>query len=240
MTTAAVRPPVNSGGRPLSGGSSRTLSANSLRKLGRFVRVRQAVLVEGDIVFHENSAFCIVHKDTMIRRGSLMTLRELGSNIVRRVRFDPRGFISLLRLPDVIEGQFGEWKIHPGDVVAYSAVRPEETVLAIRHRFGWYRTAAPWLPLTDAEVLLDLRERRAFMTRSSARPGGLDPRRVFLPGSAVATRDTTVAEPSVWVRTGEDYWVSNSRGAAISDQMVRYELRRGTYQFLNLPERVAE
>jgi len=40
----------------------------------------------------------------------------------------------------------------------------------------------------------------------------------------------------VWLRTGEDFWVSNTRGVTASDLMINYELDRRTYHVVRIPE----
>lgn len=217
----------------------RALAWSTLRKLGSSTIRRQEALHEGDIVLRDGFGFCVLKKDPIVKRGSKIVLRELGTNFVQSAQYQPKARISVLVLPDGVPTPQGLWKVLPGDVVIYPGDPSKALVAAIRHRHGWHRTAAPWQPMTDAEILLDLQASRAILVRSHLAQGGKDPRAPFSPGAVAASRNLNLPEPSVWVRTAEDFWASNSRGAAVSDQMVRYELDRGTYQILQLPEGLA-
>lgn len=216
------------------------LSLTTLRKLGRYPRVGQKDLVEGDIILYQESAFCVVRKPSQLYRGAPITLRELVTNDVKTVRIESRLKLPRLVMPQVFQGdqngRWESWRLSPGDVVLYPGPEPDRAVLAIRHSRGWFRTAPPWTPLADAEVIHDVVEDRALMVRSGDRRARSNPGAEFVVSSVVATRDRTQVEPSVWFRQSEDYWVGNSRQSALSDQMIRFELERGTYQVLRLPE----
>lgn len=236
MSAVSIRraPGSKLGARPIRKGMAmHSLPLETLRQLGRYVTVRQEVLTEGDIILQDRTALCIVRKDLVARRGALIILREVGTNMIRTIRFDPLAKITMLRVQDVSEVSGEGWMIRRGDVVGYpaenSSVKP---VAAIRHETGWYRTAPSWLPLSDAEMVLDVRQGRARILRSEGHREAQQPGAVFEIGSVVCTRDVSQRDSSVYVRTAEDHWASNNRGAVISDQMVRFELRRGVYQYL--------
>jgi hypothetical protein len=222
------RPPLTlGGGRP---------SIETLSKFGRWRKALPKKLAEGDIILYQCSAYSVVKKASQIYRGSYITLRELVTHSIRQVRIEPHVWLERLDMDETVSGLFtgtwARWKPAPGDVVFYSAL----DVLAIRHSQGWFRTEAPWCPVQDAEVAHDLIEGQAMMVRSHLRRLAADPEGEFVVGSMVATRNLNQPDPSVWFRKSHDYWVTNSRGVALSDQMIRYELRRGVYQVLWLPE----
>jgi hypothetical protein len=213
---------------------------SALGRLGTYTAAGQQELADGDVVLYANSAFCVVKKPYQCYRGSYITLRELVTNDIRSVRIEPSMKLTRLNLGETVAGNFDgrwqDWQLVVGDVVVYPSPLPAGAILAIRHSHGWCRTEAPWTPFADAEIVLDVIEGRARTVRSSIRNAAADPRAMLTTGSVVATRRFLHQEPSVWFRKDEDYWVGNSRQAPLSDQMVRYELSRRTYEVLSLPE----
>lgn len=211
-------------------------SLRTLERIGTYTSVGPHSLHEGDVILYGGSVWCIVKKASQFYKGNYITLRELVSNTIRTVRIEPHMRVSRFEISSTVSGQFegrwASWKLAVGDIVFY----PDRNVLAIRHSNGWYRTAAPWSQFADAEIVHDVFEGPALMVRSCVRPCPVFPETDFQIGSAVATRDLSSREPSVWFRQAEDYWVGNSRQAPLSDQMIRYELSRRTFQSLRLPE----
>jgi hypothetical protein len=219
----------------LSGSGARP-SLIVLGQLGTYTPVRPGALAEGDVILYSNSAFYVVRRMGQVHGTGYITLRELVTNAISTVRIEPKVRVTRLDVSRLVtanfEGRWEGWKVSTGDVVFY----PDLHVVAIRHSRGWFRTAAPWTPFADAEVIHDVLLKRALMVRSNIRNSGVDPGAEFVIGSVVASRDIRLSEPSVWFRQAEDYWVGNSRQAPLSDQMIRYELSRQTYQVLRLPE----
>lgn len=215
-------------------------SLETLGQICTYTSVGPQSLGERDLVLYANSAYCVVKKSSRFHRGSYVTLRELVTNRARTVRIEPQVTLTRLDLKPVITGDFDgrwdNWKLGTGDVVLYPALFPESSILAIRTGHGWLRTSAPWTPFADAEIVHDVMEGQAAMVRSNIRTLVGDPQSEFAVGSTVATKVGEWAEPSVWFRQSENHWVSNCRGIALSDQMIRYELERGTYQVLRIPE----
>lgn len=240
MITAIPRASVTSAGaRPVKGPSqserSRQKVVAAFQKIGSFARVRMESLEEGDVFSNHLGTFCVVRK-ALSCRGSVISIRDMATRNVKGMRYEPRVWLLRVRLPEVLEHKGQNWRIRCGDVVVFPGNRADHATVAIRHARAWYPTSAPWLPLGDAEIVLALKERRAFVLRNSVRQG--DPRvpDVLPLGMVVATRDVSVKEPSVFIQTAPNHWTSNSRGAALSTEMVKYELGRGTYQALRLPE----
>lgn len=231
MTITNGAPVASAGARP---------SLKTLGKLGVYSPVFPRGLAELDVVLYERSAYCVVKKSARVYRGSYITLRELGTNAVRSVRIEPHVKLSRLNLRETVagtfEGRVGYWKRAVGDVVIYPGKHVGDSVVAVRTAHGWFRTAAPWMPFADAEVSYDVVRGQARMIRTGLRMAVLGSESPFVVGSVVATRSTSRGEPSVWFRKSRDHWVGNTRGVTLSDQMIRYELDRNTYQMLHLPE----
>lgn len=215
-------------------------SLNTLARLGSFTPVVLENLAEGDVILYSDSAFYVVKKASQAYKGSYITLRELVTNSVRSVRIEPRVRVNRLDLDPLVAGNFDgrwdNWRIQVGDVVAYSGLLPDQPVLAIRHSQGWSRTSPPWTPFADVEIVHDVIEGFAQVVRSNVATLAEGSEAILATGSVVATRALTQSSPSVWVRRSEDCWVGNCRGVILSDQMIRYELGRRTYQRLRLPE----
>lgn len=192
-------------------------------------------LEEGDIITTPEGTYCIVRKESSCR-GSMMSVRDVVSRNVHRMRFDPLLWSMRVRIDPVQKDQGRNWTITQGDVVMLMADRPQNATILVRHARAWMPTKAPWLPLGDAEVLLELKEGRGRILRNSWRtPMTGIPDRLDL-GMVVATRNRKDREPSVYLHAAPNVWVSNSRGASLSTAMVRFELRRRTYEVLQSPE----
>lgn len=226
MTTAIRKTPA------LLAGVCPVERAKDLRTVGISVSTRMDSISEGDTLFRPDGAFVVVRTQHDLRRtGSRVTLRDLEGTTLRTIAYDPSCWVSRLELLPVTAVS-----IHPGDIVLYGANgAPEQSVAAIRHNHGWARTAAPWALYSDGEVSLHIREGKARVIRDTLL-GGAEPRRRMPLGSVVACQDVKALEPTVWVRTGPDYWVSSSRGVSASDTMIHYELERGTYHVVWIPE----
>lgn len=207
-----------------------------LRSIGTCTAVKMKDLAEGQVVVMPNRACVVLSTSYELRHNATrLMLRDLDGSSVRSIPYIADGWVTQLRLPArVTEGE-GLWTIHPGDIVLYSGQTPAHAVAAIRHHGGWMRTSAPWAPLSDAEILLHIQDGRARVIRSSLRRG-TQPLLHYPVGSVVACRDTKTVEPTVWIRTGDDYWASNARGTAASDLMINYELDRRTYHVVWVPE----
>jgi hypothetical protein len=204
--------------------------AKDLRRVGGSVNVRMDSLTEGHVLLRPEGAFVVVRPQHESRRNGLrVTIRDLENSTIRSIPYVPDGWVSRLELPSVTT-----LGIHVGDIVLYPHEAPERSVAAIRHNPGWARTAAPWAPFSDAEVVLHIREDKAQIIRNALRPGMQ--RRKRLPvGSVVACRSVKAPEPTVWIRTDSDYWVSSNRGVTASDLMINYELDRRTYHVVWVP-----
>jgi hypothetical protein len=189
---------------------------------------------EGDIISTPEGTFCIVRKEHSFR-GSMMSVRDVVSRNVHRMRFEPKGWALRVKIEDV-KDQGRNWTISPGDVVMLMADRPKNAIILIRHTRVWMPSKAPWLPMGDAEVLLELREGRARVLRNSWHPPEPKVPESLPLGTVVATKDRKDREPSVYLHSGPDLWVSNSRGANLSTAMIRYGLARRTYEVLKSPE----
>jgi hypothetical protein len=193
-------------------------------------------LAEGDVLILPSGAYVVTSTQYSVRRnGHRITLRALESSSLHSIPYLATARVTRLSIPpQVAEGE-GLWTIQAGDIVLYPGTSPERSVAAIRHHYGWLRTSAPWSPISDAEILLHVQEGRAHVIRSSLR-GGTQPLLHYPLGSVVACRSTKAPEPTVWVRTGDDYWVSNTRGVTASDLMINYELDRTTYHVVWVPK----
>jgi hypothetical protein len=209
-------------------------SQNAFRKIGSYIRVRMEAVQEGDVISTPEGTFCIVRKESSCR-GSMMSVRNVVSRNVHRMRFEPMSWALRVTLESVLD-QGRRWTISTGDVVMLMADRPRNATVLIRHARVWMPSAAPWLPMGDAEVLLELKEGRAKVLRNSWHaPEPKVPESLPL-GTVVAGRDRKDREPSVYLHSGPDLWVSNSRGATLSTAMIRYGLARRTYEVLKPPE----
>lgn len=240
MSTAVQRASVaKTGARPVKGPSrterARQKSLSAFRKVGDYIRVRMETLEEGDVIATAEGTFCIVHKEPS-HRGSMMSVRNVVSRSVHRMRFNPRSWSLRVRVDPVQQDRGRNWTISIGDVVMLMADLPQNATVLVRHARTWMPAAAPWLPLGDAEVLLALKEGRARILRNSWRAAEAGvPDRLAL-GAVVATRNSRDREPSVYLHAAPNRWVSNSRGAELSSAMIRHELRRRTYEVLKPPE----
>lgn len=187
-------------------------------------------ITEGSVLMLPTGAYVVLRMQHDVRRnGCRVLLRDLEGASLRSIPYTPDAWIVVLQLPDQVEMQLG-------DIVLYPGSAPERSLAAIRHHSGWMRTAAPWPPFSDVEVCLHISEARARFVRSSVSPQGARRRRKIPLGTVVASRDVHVTEPTVWVRTGEDFWVGSNRGVTASDLMINYELDRRTYQTVWVPE----
>lgn len=193
-------------------------------------------LSEGGVIFLNSRAYVVLSTQYDLRRsGARLMLRDLEGATLRSIPYTASGWVPRLQLPPYIAEGEGLWTIQHGDIVMYPSNTPEYAVVAIRHHYGWLRTSAPWAPFSDAEILLHLQEGRVQVIRSSLRRG-VQPLPQYPTGSVVACRDARAPEPTVWLRTGEDFWVSNTRGVTASDLMINYELDRRTYHVVRIPE----
>lgn len=205
-------------------GVSPSERAKDLRRVGGTVNVRMDSLVAGNVLLRPEGAFVVVRPQHESRRNGLrVTIRDLENSTIRSIPYVHDGWVSRLELPSALT-----LGIHPGDIVLYPHEAPERSVAAIRHSSGWARTAAPWAPFSDAEVLLHMSEHKAQVVRNALRPG-VERRKRLPVGTVVACRNVKAPEPTVWIRTSPDYWVSNNRGVTASDLMINYELDRRTY-----------
>lgn len=227
------------GARPVKGPSTaertRLKVLAAFKKIGIFSQTRMASVDEGDVISTQTGTFAIVRKESSCR-GSMMSVRNLLTRDIKTMKFDPLARLLRLHVEPVQQDKGRRWTITPGDVVLLLADSPEAATALVRHSRAWMPTRAPWLPLSDAEVLLELREGRAAILRNSWRPGSVTMPERLHPGMVVATRNRKEREPSVYIHTAPDVWVSNSRGAELSNKMIRFELGRGTYEVLKLPE----
>lgn len=211
-------------------GVSPSERAKDLRRVGGSVNVRMDSLTEGNVLLRPEGAFVVVRPQHELRRNGLrVTIRDLENSTLRSIPYVPESWVSRLELPSAIT-----LGIHSGDVVLYPHEAPERSVAAIRHNSGWARTAAPWAPFSDAEVLLHMAEDKARIIRNALRPG-MERRKRLPVGSVVACHNMKAPEPTVWIRTDSDYWVSSNRGATASDLMINYELDRRTYCVVWVP-----
>lgn len=210
----------------------------ALRTIGTSVSTTMDSLTQGTVVLLAAGAFVVLRTEHGLRcKGDRLVLRDVDGAALRTIRYEATGWVTKLELPsEVAEGE-GLWTIQPGDIILYPGCAPERAVAAIRHPGGWMRTAAPWTPYSDAEVILHLREGRIRVLRSARHQAGTNPRKTYPVGSVVASRSRATAEPTVWLKTGDNYWVSNTRGTTASDVMVNYELKRRTYHVVHAPER---
>lgn len=227
MTTTAIRkaPVTEAGALP-------SPKIEALHSVGESSNVRMSVLVLGDVVLLRGIALTIVRMDYNGRRaGARLILRELESDTVRSLQYDPDSWITRFRL----SSSSTDRPIRIGDIVLYPGLTPGRSVAAIRQGRGWFRTCAPWMPQTDMEVALHLAEGRAEIVRSVGHTIGRRRRPLYPSGTLVACRDSRMREPTVWLRTDEDYWTSNSRGATASDDMINFELERRTYHVPYIP-----
>lgn len=205
----------------------------ALRSIGSCVTVRMDDISEGQVVLLRNKAHVVLRKNEIRGNGRRTFLRTMEGASVHSVPFMPESWITRLQLPlEVTDGE-GRWTIQQGDIVLYPGDTPEHAVAAIRHHFGWLRTAAPWAPFSDAEVILHVYEGRARVVRNATHQGA-QPLRKYPSGSVVACRQ--IDEPTVWVRLDNDLWVSNTPGVTASDLMINYELDRRTYHVVWVPE----
>lgn len=209
-------------------------SQNAFRKIGSYIRVRMEAVQEGDVISVPEGTFCIVRKEYSFK-GSMMSVRNVVTRNVHRMRFEPMNWALKVTLESVLD-QGRRWTITPGDVVMLMADRPKNATVVIRHARAWMPSAAPWLPMGDAEVLLELNEGRAKILRNSWRAADTGQSENFPLGTVVATKDRKDREPSVYLHKSPDLWVSNSRGANLSTAMIRYGLNRRTYEVLKPPE----
>jgi hypothetical protein len=217
-------------------------SPAALGEFGTYVGVESRQVCEGDVVLYDSSLYSVVKKTCRASRGLYVILRELVTNDLRTVRMEPGVKLSRFDAEQSIYGEFdgrmASWTPSVGDVVLYPGIFTDGHVLAVRNSSGgWHRTEAPWTSVADAEVILDVTQGKALMVRSNVRAAASEPPEGEFPvGMVVVTRDRRQRDPSVWFRQFEDCWVTNARGVHVSDQMIRYELERGTYQALSLPE----
>lgn len=230
MISTIRRTPVS------AAGVSPSQRVKLLRSIGVCAQVKMSDLTEGNVILLPNGAFVVqrTHYD-LRRRGARLTLRDLDGASVRSIPFSADAWVTQLQIPAQVAEDEGLWIIQNGDIVIYPGEQSHNSVAAIRHHDGWQRTAAPWAPLSDAEILLRVQDGTARVIRSALRKG-VPPLLHYPVGSVVASRDTKVLEPTVWIRTGDDFWTSNSRGATASDLMINYELDRRTYHVVWVPE----
>lgn len=243
MTTAAPRALAEKAGarpvkkKPLTKTEAARLKAlSAFRKIGSYVRTRMEGLDEGDLIATERGTFCIVRKEFSTRRGAQMSVRNVETGALRSMKFDPREFLLRVRLPEVAEVRGIRWRIRQGDAVIFPGKDAQDGIVAIRHGRAWYRSAAPWTPLSDGEVILAVKEGQAYILRCESIPGETTVPKRFSPGTVVATRDRSAKEPSVWILAAPNEWVGNARGVIMSNAMIRHEMSRGTYQVLRVPE----
>ncbi len=209
----------------------------ALRSVGVCSNVQMSKLEEDDIIIIRDIALLIVRIESIGRpTGTRLVMRQLESDVIRSLKYDPASWITQLQIDPALTGAGSHWAVQPGDIVRYPQSPGLWPAAAIRHDHGWRRTSAPWMPLSDLEVTLHLIEGRAHAVRNALHITGAPARSVYPVGTLVACRDARAREPSVWIRTGEDYWVSNSRGATASDLMINYELERGVYHVPYIPE----
>lgn len=207
---------------------------DELKGIGVFANARMGKLTEGVVVLVGGAPYVVLRTEHDTRRRgsrSRMIVRVMDGASVRSVPYDTAAWMTRLTLSaDMAD------LIRLGDIVRYPGALPEHGMVAIRQQHGWMRTAAPWAPYADAEVLLHLREGRATVLRSALCSAAIPPRGHYPTGSVVACRDLKTTDPTVWIRTGEDYWVSHIRGVTASDVMINYEVDRRTYHVVWVPE----
>lgn len=214
-----------------SAGVSPFQRAKDLLKIGGSVGVKMSALYEGDVILRPEGAFVVVRTHHDIGdNGRRMMIRDLEGTTVRSIPFASESWVNRLTIPSALT-----LGINPGDVVLYPNGAPQRSVAAIRHNVGWARTAAPWTPLSDGEILLHIREGKARVVRDALRTG-VESRQRMPMGTVVACRNLEAIEPTVWIRTGMDYWVGSNRGLTASDAMISYELGRHVYQTVWIPE----
>lgn len=212
-------------------GVSPSQRVKDLRRIGGTFTVRMDSLTEGDILLRPERALVVVHTRHDARAlGQRVLLRELEGTTLRSIPFVPQSWVTRLEIPFATTAG-----LTPGTIVLYPAQQPEHSVVTIRHRAGWARTAAPWPLFSDGEIALHLREDRARIIRSTLLRGVRRRRRMPL-GTVVACRNLSNPEPTVWIRTGPDYWTGSTRGVTASDAMMNYELDRRIYHTVWIPE----
>lgn len=242
MTIAAPRALAKkAGARPVKAPAKKTEAARNkalaaFRKIGSWVRTRMDSIDEGDLIATETGTYCVVRKEISGRRGSQLSVRHVETGSIRSMRFDPRAWLMRVRLPEVADIRGITWRLAQGDVVIYPGEEPQDGIVAIRHTRSWFRSAAPWTPLSDGEVILAVKEGRAYILRCSTISGDAPAPRRFAPGTVVATAHRAAKEPSVWILNAPNEWVGNARGVTMSNAMIRHELSRGTYRVLRVPE----
>ncbi len=241
MTIAAPRALAKAGARPVKKAPTKTELArmkalSAFKKIGSYVRTRMEGLDEGDLIATERGTFCIIRKEFSTRRGAQLIVRDVETGSLCSMRFDPRMYLLRVRLPEVAEVRGIRWRIRQGDVVIFPGEEPQDGIVAIRHGRAWYRSAPPWTPLSDAEVILAAREGKALILHSDSVSRVVSPPRRFTPGTVVSTRDRVAKEPSVWILAAPNEWRGNARGVTVSNAMIRHELSKGTYQVLQVPE----
>lgn len=192
--------------------------------------IRMGTLTEGDVVLHPDAPYVVVRTVGNRQRTSrYLLVRDVGSSTLRNVLNVPNSWVLKLELPEATMSH-----LNLGDVVLYPGGPVEPLGAAIRSHNGWSRTLAPWTPACDVEILLHLQQQRAQIVRNFMTPGSERPYRMPV-GTVVATRDLTVREPTVWVRTAPNYWIGSVRGLTASDLMINHELNRRIYETVWVP-----
>jgi hypothetical protein len=209
----------------------------TLRDLGTCTNVKMESLVKGNLLLLSGFVYVVLSPEEDRNGKDSLVLRELEHDTLRSLRYDPAAWVTQLQVsPQVVEHE-GQWVIQNGDIVLYPGATPGQGVAVVRHPRGWIRTAAPWMPSSDAEVVLHVTEGRAKVVRSALRRPWIPPSPPYGTGCVVACRDIKLPEPTVWIRSGDDYWISSTRATA-SDSMINYEIQRGTYHVAWTPEEI--
>lgn len=186
-------------------------------------------LHEGETVLLGQEPHAVLFRRVGMRDGRVHFLVENLENRNRRHFWCERGgSVYRLYLPRQNVGLAQDWKISHGNVVIYPGKKGRPTIAAIRHLYGWYTTTSRRIPLSDAEIVQDVRDGKATVVRSDRLRPRLNEIYLYRLGSVVATRDEREAEPTVWVRVDHNLWRS-STGVEASDAMIRFEMSRETY-----------
>lgn len=208
--------------------------------IGDWREVAPKFVREGDVVLFAQDPHTVVYRQTRPRKGPLLRLESLRTRYRRRMYCETDSKVMRLHLPRQTAGPAKDWTMSCGDVVVYPAKEPRLTVAAIRHSAGWFTTLGPRSMRPDAQVFKDVVLGQALIVRSKNLRAEVPPTPPYRLGSVLAAKDRGVADPIVWVRIGPSDWKS-STGAEISDEMVRFEMkRRDTYRLLWAPSRQGE
>jgi hypothetical protein len=203
---------------------------------GEYSPVSSKYLREGDVILlSQGRPFTIVNKTRRHYHGPRLVVEDVQTKRRRVVGLKSTlERVYRLKLPRQKEGPAKDWRIATGDVVVYPRRPARLTIAAIRHAGGWYLTFGSRSPRSDAQIFVDVVCSRARVVRANHCVVDLPPDLTWRVGTVAAVRDLTVRDPTVWVRSGQDLWRS-STGVEASDQMIQFEMRRGTYHVVYAP-----